>query len=636
MPILDFRLKILDWKRFRMTNDKLLMTVIRYSSFVICLFLCSEFIPFPTRLFAQTFSASVDKSTVAVGEQFTLTLDVDGATGVSNLKLPEMPNFMVLSGPNQSTNMQWVNGQVSQSISFTYILQPRDVGKFTIGSASVNVGGKMLQTKPIAIEVLKGAPPQQRQKQGNQQQGSVEQQIADNLFLRAVVDRAKVYQGEQVTVTWKVYTRVNIVNYQLSKQASIPNAWTEDLEIPQQVSLTREVYEGKQWNVGVLKKTALFPTQSGTIEINPLEVECVVQVQTRRQSNNPFDQFFNDPFFGNVQNVNFKTTSQKIKLEIIPLPSNAPLSFKGNVGSFKMDVKMTKDNVQTNEAVSLKIKINGAGNIRLIESPTVTLPNDFQKFDAKANEDVNRKGENVSGAKSFEYVMIPRYPGKKTIPPIEFSYFDTKKKEYVKLISPQFDLHVEGKATEQVSSNISSLSKENVALLNQDIRFIKTSGGGFSQRGIYFYQTPTFLFSLVVPFFGFVAFVVLQQRRIKMNADLVSLRSRKASKVAVQRLKAAHQFFKEQKREDFYAEVSRALWGFVGDKFAIPQSEISMENILEKLSSNNVDENVRMKFKQTIETCEFARYAPSTDVQTEMERTYNEAKETIEKLEKVV
>jgi len=618
-----------------MTNDKLLKTVIGHWSLVICFCLlyalCS-----PLSAFAQNFSASVDKNVVQQGEQFTLTLSLEGSSSASNLRLPEMANFMILSGPNQSTNMQWVNGRVSQSVSFTYILQPRDVGKFSIPSATINVGGKNLQTQPISIEVTKGAPPQKKQQNQQDQNASVDQQIRDNLFLRAVVDKAKVFQGEQITVTWKVYTRVNIVNYQLSKQASIPNAWTEDLEIAQQVSLTREVYEGKQWNVGVLKKTAIFPTQSGTMEINPLEVECVVQVQLRRQSNNPFDQFFNDPFFGNVQNVNYKTASQKLKIEVMPLPQNAPTSFKGNVGVFKMDAQVTKDNVQTNEAVSLKIKISGTGNVRLIESPNVVLPNDFQKFDPKTNEDVNRKGDIVSGTKAFEYIMIPRFPGKKTVAPFEFSYFDTKKKDYVRLISPQFDLHVEGKATEQVSSNISSLSKENVALLNKDIRFIKTSSGSFSQRGMYFYQTPMFLASLALPFFSFVAFVVLQQRRIKMNADLVSLRSRKASKVADKRLNAANQFFKQQKKEEFYAEVSRALWGFVGDKFAIPQAGISMENVLQKLLEKNVAEDVRMKFKQTIEQCEFARYAPSTDVSAEMERTYSEAKTTIESLEKIV
>ncbi len=588
-------------------------------------------------LIAQNFTASVDRNPVGVGEQFTLTLSVDGATSVGDLKLPVMTNFLVLSGPNQSTNMQWINGQVTQSVTFTYILQPRDAGKYTIGSASVNVGGKNLQTKPIPIEVIQGAPQQKQQQQKSGQQQSVEQQIGDNLFLRAVVDRAKVYQGEQVTVTWKVYTRVNIVNYTLSKQASIPNAWTEDLEIAQQVSLTREVYEGKQWNVGTLKKLALFPTSSGTLEINPLEVECIVQVQMKRQSNNPFDNFFNDPFFGNVQNVNHKIASQKIKLEVLPLPSNPPASFVGNVGTFKMDAKITKDNVNTNEAVSLKIKISGTGNVKLIESPNVVLPNDFQKFDPKISEDINRKNEIISGTKSFEYVMIPRYPGKKKIDAVEFSYFDTKKKEYVTLRSQDFILNVTGIAADQQSGgNISSLSKENVALLNQDIRFIKTSGGTFSKRGIYLYQTPMFLFSLVLPFIGFVTFIVMQQRRIRMNADVSSLRSRRANKVAEKRLKAAQQFLSQKKKEEFYAEISRALWGFIGDRFSIPQSEISIQTVLEKLTEKNIAEDVRQKFKQTIEVCEFARYAPSTDIQTEMERTYNEAKVAIMSLEKVV
>ena len=241
MPILDFRFIILDWKQLPMTNDKLLMTVIRHWSLVISVFILFALFS-PLSAFAQSFSASVDKNVVQQGEQFTLTLSLEGSTNAGNLKLPDMPNFMVLSGPNQSTNMQWVNGQVSQSVSFSYILQPRDVGKFTIPSASINVSGKNLQTQPIAMEVTKGAPQQQRQQnQQQQKQGSIEQQIGDNLLLRAVVDKAKVYQGEQVTVTWKVYTRVNIANYQLAKQASIPNSWTEDLEIPQQVSLSREV-----------------------------------------------------------------------------------------------------------------------------------------------------------------------------------------------------------------------------------------------------------------------------------------------------------------------------------------------------------------------------------------------------------
>ena len=279
----------------------------------------------PLLLSAQnvSFTASVDKNTVAVDEQFTLelTLNGGGMGGGSIPKLPDLSKFMVLSGPNQSSSVQIVNGSVSSSVTYSYVLQPREAGKFTLGAATTETGGKQYSSQPIEITVVKGAAkPKQSAASGQSADSNV--QVGDNLFLRATVDRSRVYLGEQVTVTFKVYTRVRITNYTIEKLPAMTGFWGEELTVPQQVSLTTEVVNGKQYQSGLLKKVALFPTQSGTLEINPLEIVCQVQMQNRKRSNDFFDQFFNDPFFNNVATSNVNIKSPAVKITVLPLPKN--------------------------------------------------------------------------------------------------------------------------------------------------------------------------------------------------------------------------------------------------------------------------------------------------------------------------
>ncbi|MBI4535029.1 MAG: protein BatD, partial [Ignavibacteriae bacterium] len=323
-----------------------------------------------------SFEASVDRNTVALGEQFTLRLVLTnaGMSGGKNLKLPDLNNFHIMGGPNQSTSMQFINGVVTSSVSYTYTLQSKDVGKFAIGPASIEAGGKVYATNPVTIEVVKGSSrPQQQPPTAKSDVGA---NIGDNLFLRATVDKSHVIQGEQINLTFKLYTRVSVSNYTVSKNPAFTGFWGEDVETPKNVALSNETVDGRQYRVGIIKRVALFPTQSGTLEISPMEVQTTVQIQDARPSD-PFDAFFRDPF---GRNVNYAVKSNAIKIKVDPLPAGAPLGFRGAVGRFTMSTTVDKKTGKTNEPISLKVSLSGVGNIKLLESPQVELPADFEQY----------------------------------------------------------------------------------------------------------------------------------------------------------------------------------------------------------------------------------------------------------------
>jgi hypothetical protein len=577
-----------------------------------------------------SFTASVDKNQLAVGEQFELTFTLNGATGGKNFRAPSLNDFLTLSGPNSSTNMQFINGQMSSSVSYSYVLQPRSEGKFTIGQATIEAGGKQYQSQPITLVITKGTSKPKQQTRTNEE-ADIGQQIGDNLFLKAIVDKPKVYQGEQVTVTYKIYTRVNIANYNITKLPAYTGFWSEDLDVPKQIQLSNEVINGKQYRVGTVKKVALFPQRSGTLEVEPMELTCVVQVQTRSRSRDFFDQFFNDPFFGNTRNVNHPVGSDAVKLNVLPLPANAPLDFKGVVGKFSMEAWVDKRQTKTNEAVTLKIKITGRGNLKLIESPTIQFPSDIEHYDPKLSDNISSAGGVISGSRTFEYLLIPRHPGEQKIPSFPFSYFDTDKKSYATLTSPEFTLAVE-RGAEYVSGRSSGLSREDVKLLGEDIRFIKSGNISLYRKGERFIGTPVFYTLLVSPIVAFVGFITFVRRREKVMGDVLSLRTRKARKMALRRLSEAEKHLKQSKKEQFYTEISRALWGYVSDKLGIPPADLSTDTIRTSLESGGISSDSIQKLLRTIEQCDFARFAPATD-SIQMENIYNQSIELISTIE---
>jgi len=585
-------------------------------------------------LFGQSFSASVDRNQATVGEQIEVTFTVNGSSGVKSFQAPGFNQFDVASGPNQSTNMQFINGAMSSSVSYSYILVPRTEGKLTIGPATIDLGGKKLQTQPLVIVVSKGAPQQARKQNAPEETGDISKQIGDNLFIKVTVDRTKPVQGEQITATYKLYNRVRLSNLNISKLPAFTGFWNEDVEEIKQVQFTNEVYNGKQYQVAVLRKVALFPQRSGALEIDPMEVNCVVQVQSRRRSNDIFDQFFNDPFFGNFSNVNYKVQSEPVKIAVSPLPSaNIPEGFNGAVGKFVMEAWLDKQQTKTNEPVTLKVKISGRGNLKLIGAPNVVVSPDIERYDPKISDNITRESNQVAGNRTFEYLLIPRHAGDQRIASFPFSYYDIEKKSYVKLVSPYFVLNVD-KGSDAAGGPAVGISKEDVKLLGEDIRFIK-SESTLRRKGESFVGSAGFYVLSIAPIFSFIGMLFVVRKRERVLGDVAGTRKRKARKMAQGRLAEAKKFLDQKKKEEFYTEISRALWGYVGDKLSLPPSELSVDAVRSTLEQRGVDQESISKLASTIERCEFARFAPSAD-STTMDAFYNETVELVSTIESEV
>lgn len=578
-----------------------------------------------------SFTASVDRTRVTVGEQFQITFTLSGSTGGRNFRAPAFTDFLPLSGPNQSTSMQFVNGVMNSSVSYSFILQPRSEGKFTIGQASIEVGGKQLQTQPVVIEVSKGTS---RQPQTGQQKEdeSMSDQIGDDLFLKVTADKSRVYQGEQLVISYKVYTRVNIVNYSLAKVPALTGFWSEELETPQQIQLTNEVINGKQYRVGTLRKLALFPQKSGPLELDPMEVDCVVQLVTRRRSTDVFDQFFNDPFFGNAVNVNKKIRSQPVKITVVPHPQeNIPATFSGAVGKFTMEAWLDKNEVKANDAVTLKIKIAGRGNLKMIDAPTIGLPADLEQYDPKISDNITKQDNVISGSRVFEYLIIPRHAGTFRIPAIAFSFFDPDKKTYTTSTSPSYQLTVAG-GSDIAAGGTTGLAREDVRLLGEDIRFIKSGHVRFDRTGVSFAGSLLFYLLAISPVVSMLGFIMIMRKRERSFSDVRAFRNRRARKVALTRLKVAERLCRDKKPSEFFEEISRALWGYTGDKLGIQPAELSMETASTRLAERGIPDDTLQQFTETLGNCEFARFAPPTDLH-ELQRVYEETVRLISTIE---
>jgi BatD DUF11 like domain len=589
------------------------------------------------RLFPQSLTVSVANTKVGLGDQFEVSFAFNGpdVNNVKGFTSPDFANFMILSGPNQSTAMQIINGAVSGSITYSYYIQPKSIGTFNIGSATVNYKGTNYKSQPLKIEVVKGsAPPPSANKQQAVNPDAQNSEIAKNLFIRVFADKQKVYQGEQVTVTYKLYTRLNIAaQMQVSKLPQYQGFWAEELETSNNINFTVENFEGKQFRVGILKKAALFPSQSGELTVSPMELKVPVQIQKKRKAGNSvFDDFFNDPFFGNAQTVEYNAKSNTVKVNVLPLPENKPESFKGAVGQFTLTSELNKNSTKTNEPLSLKLNITGTGNVSLLNVPEISLPPGMEKYDPKSTDQINRQVK-ISGKKSIEYLIVPRNAGKKEIPSVKFSYFDPNKKTYVTLSTPPYNINVEQGTGEQ---GYAGMSKEDIKLLGDDIRYIKTSSPGLQQKGeIALYQFG-FWTAALLPFFALIGAVMWKRREDRLSGNISLMRYQKAQRISAKRLKTAKTLMLANKQTDFYTEISLALFGYLEDKLHIPKSEFTLDRASAELRKSNVDESLITGIVNCAEKCEYIRFAPVEDGTTEMKNMYHDTEKLIIDVERSI
>jgi len=580
---------------------------------------------------AQSFDASVDRSTVGQNERFQVYFAFSGEdiNSVRSFNAPSFRNFQVLSGPNQSSSMQIINGKVTGSLTYSFIVQAPQIGKFVIGSASVEYRGKKYTTEPVNIEVVKGTPKQTQQQTGN---GTSDAELAENVFIVATADKNHIVKGEQVTVTYKLYTRLNINSPQINKLPSYGGFWNEDLEISNTINFNIEMYKGERFRAATIKKVALFPTKSGDLTISPFELKVPVLVRKRKERKDIFDDFFNDSFFGRTETVEYISKSNSLKIKVDPLPiQNQPASFSGAVGNFNFSSSIDKREVDVNEGITIKLSVSGQGNIKLLDVPKLVPPPGFETYDPKILESINRKGI-ISGSKNIEYLIVPRIPGVKEIPPIEFSYYDVSRKKYITEKTQPFSITVR-EGTGGYETNVSGYSKEDVKLLSEDIRFIKTSSFNLRRKVETTIFGLWFIAGIFIPLFVLVGGVMLKRRQDKLHGNVRLLRYQKAEKAARKRLKISQKALANDESTKFYNELSKALYGYLEDKLNIQTSDFSIDRALMVLSAREIPAQLIDNVKSISERCEFARFAPDNQIDTAASELYELAVKTIVDLE---
>lgn len=572
---------------------------------------------------------------VEIGKQFRLSFTINERG--SNLKLPDLSNFNVLMGPStgQSTSISTINGRTTQetTYSYTYILQAKEEGKFEIRPASIEVGGKVFESNSLTIEVVKpqSNPAQTPGTGGGQSQGSTQnvELGSDNLFVRVEMNKSNVYRGEQIISTVKLYANPNIpiAGFDEVNLPTYEGFFTQDVEIPQQINFTREVYDNKIYQVGVLKKTILFPQQNGKLTIKPFSLTLLVQQQVKQRS------FFDD-FFNNFRTVKASITSQPVSVNVKDLPP-APASFMGGVGNFSITSDISSLEATTNDAITLKVNVSGNGNIRLIKNPELKLPSDFEVYDPRSTDNVSATNNGISGTKTIEYLFQPRFEGEYTIPAIPFTYFNPASGTYETKSTTPYTLNVTKGSQEQSATVISSMRKENVQLIGQDIRFINQGKPMLQIKGHTFFGSPFFYLIYAGSAALFLLLFIIYRKKAKENANIALMRNKKANKVATKRLRAAAAFMKQNNNEAFHESILKAFEGYFSDKLGIPVAKLNRESTVAGLQKRSVDQVVIDDFIAVVDQCEFARYAPAEGSEARNE-LYKKAVSTMSSLEKQI
>ncbi len=580
---------------------------------------------------AQTLTGSAP-SHVAVGEQFRLTYTVN-TQNVSDFRAGSIPNELeVLIGPNRSmqSSYQMINGHTSSSssITYTYIVCASKNGTYTISPAHIVVDGKTISSNSLTIKVSGSA---QSNSGSSRQHRNEEEEIRDagsqisgsDLFIKVSANKKRVHEQEPILLTYKVYTLVGLTSLR-GDMPDLKSFYTQEVDLPQQKSFSVETLNGRTYKTTTWSQYVMFPQTTGKLEIPSITFEGIVVQQNRNID--PFEAFFNGGS-GYVE-VKKKIQAPGIEIQVDPLPER-PANFSGGVGKFNVSAQLDKTETKANDPISMRIIVSGTGNLKLIKQPVVNLPKDFDKYEPKVTDKSKLTTNGIEGSMVYDLLIVPRHQGKYEIPPVEFTYFDTAENAYKTVKSESFTLDV---AKGSGAGAVNDFSGQDLQELNKDIRYIKTGSTNQHSLNDFFFGSSAYWISLCLLAVVFVSlFVIFRQRAID-NANVTKARGKKANKVATKRLKKASRLMADNKPGEFYDEVLRALWGYVGDKMNIPVEQLSHDNISMRLAERNVDETVISQFIGALDECEFERYAPG-DPKGNMNKVYEKAMTAIEKIE---
>ncbi|MBO7101305.1 MAG: protein BatD [Bacteroidales bacterium] len=566
-------------------------------------------------------------SSVYVGDNFTVRFVVNEQA--KDFRGPSFKGFSLRSGPNtsSSTSMSFVNGQMSRSVSttFSYTLLADVEGTFTIDAATCTAAGKKVSSSPFTIKVEKGTGKRQQQQQqqaydpwGRQQQEQPAKIDDKSLFARASVSKSNPYQGEQVIITYKIYTQIPIRQFAIDKLPGNKGFWAEDLSEGRQIKQYEETIGDRRYQVAEIRRGALFAQENGKLTIEPLNLNVLAMVQQQRRRTGTIFDLFDDPFFSSQQAVEHALGTNRINVNVRPLPT-APEGFTGGVGRFDVMGGANLDKVKANEAVSYRVTISGTGNLMLINAPSPEFPSIFEVYDPQITDNI-KKGENgVSGSRSYEWILIPRSKGHYTIPRLAVIFFDPSTGQYVTKYIDKQEIEVAGGQTTTVGSG----QKDDVLHLNSDINYLHPTCPLQPVRhqehaglGFWLALGAILLLTLAALLFG--------KRRQAELQDVVGMRKKHAVRMARKRLKTAEKYLKDSDSNRFYEEIYRAIWGCLSDKYNIPLSNLNRDTVTECLNSKQVPEAQQQSIMQVLQDVDLARFAPG-DAHSQMQSIYDEA-----------
>lgn len=617
------------------------------------------------------FTTNVSSTRVAQDEPFQIQFMLENAPNVSSFQPPAFNDFEVMQGPSQVQGQSIFNGRRSEYIALIYVIQPKRVGNFTLAGATARVNGNIVRSNPVTIEVIKSAhgavqaPPSSPQPGFTPRRSApLDEEVSDgilrkgedvnaklrkNIFLKVDVDKTNLYEGEQLTATYKLYTRLP-TNSSVTRVPAFKGFSAKDIELPNPPQATTERVNGQLFKVFTIRKTLLFPLQSGTLELDPVEVDNQVRLvklvndnNNRKKPRDIFDDFFNDPGFKDpfndpffddffnrpevtYEDVPYKIQSTPVRIAVKPLPVDTrPVSYNGAVGNFTMSAAIDKTSLTTDDALTLKVVIAGQGNVNLLNSPKIDVPPSFEKYDPKTTDNIEKNSNPLSGSRQFEFALMPLEAGEHTIPPVEFSYFDPAANAYKTIRSKAFTIKVSpGKQSKQDKEDFSV--DKNVLIPIRKAPQHWTKDTGFVIGSFWYWIL------LIIPLLVLVAGSLYRRKLQYQQVNAAMLKHRYANKAALKRLELAARYLKEGKDRAFYEETSRAVWGYLSHKLQIPFADLNKQLVQDKLASRHINGQNTNQLFELLDNCEMALYAPmhSND---KMQGTYQHAVKVISQLE---
>lgn len=567
---------------------------------------------------AQEVTLTVDAPESAVaGERFRIIYTINSTDG--QFTRPKFDPSFSVQGPQQSTNrnVQWINGdmKVVSSTTLIYYVTAGTPGTYTIPAAQFETKKVTVSSQEKQIVIYDGDSSQQAtgRQQGQTSAAGDAPASGSEVSMRILLSDRDVYAGQPITGTLKLYTRINLSGIQELKLPDFKGFLKEDIETPPLRSLDNEVIDGVQYGTGVIQRFVLYPQIAGEIRIEPAEMTALVQERTTAAR----DPFFNDPFFdsffSSVSTVPRKITTQPLTVRVRPLPEPRPADFHGAVGSFTIESSVSATDAKLNDAVTLTVTLKGSGNLNLAGEPVISFPQGIEKYDPK----VTVRSSGISaGSKVFEYLLIPRNTGTFEIPPVSYSVFDPGQEKYVTLRTGGFTLNVTGTPGQEEGAAPVYIPGEDVKYIGQDIRFIRNGNGRLTTLSSPLVASLHYWLWFALALFIALLVLVIRKQQIRRNADKAGMRNRRAAKNARKRLSRATALLKSGKKEEVNAEVARALWGYLGDKLRIDQSDLTREKCYTALRERKADEEMITELDRILTATEYSQYAPVSEVES--------------------